>query len=363
MTCYVPLLPKEQQVLGLLNFVSSVNKTEPKKQDEVTAKNAPQHIETLIKESQNILNSNSQDTIGYFLSLFNLLSDKQQETVLKSITNDPKKNSSLKYQILDSIYRAASKNGALQKVVFLQLCEFSANSEDKSAVSNLGTIEERCNTLQLTKSEKAQVYKSVFTAVEKTSDANLKFEWGLNYLNLVEEVTKEAEEITTRFVNFAISSDQIFNFKNLYCLKPVLALKQTNEKLFNLFAIFSHGNWNNYKEFTSKQDVASMNFDHEALQKKIKLLTLASMNGTKSYAAISKEIEIPEDDVESFIISGISEDIFEVQIDQSERLVTFQETIFRSFNEQSWKKISDDLNSWKFNVQKLLTNLRSAQNH
>jgi len=104
--------------------------------------------------------------------------------------------------------------------------------------------------------------------------------------------------------------------------------------------------------------------DHNYCLKKIKLLTLvslASANSSVPYAHIAQELKIDEDQVETWVITAITENLIDAKIDQRSKTVYITRALHRVFTTAQWKELKTKLTQWKKNVNILLQSLQNVK--
>ncbi|KAK9240416.1 hypothetical protein V1525DRAFT_448251 [Lipomyces kononenkoae] len=138
--------------------------------------------------------------------------------------------------------------------------------------------------------------------------------------------------------------------------------------LVELLKIFASGTLADYKAFSAAHsDVFSTHgLDAEALTTKIRLLTLSTFAGsspslTLSYSSIASALEIPEEEVEFWIIDVIRAGLLQGKMSQLERKLFIHQVATRTFGEKEWDVIARQLNVWKTSLRNVLTVVRNAR--
>jgi len=106
----------------------------------------------------------------------------------------------------------------------------------------------------------------------------------------------------------------------------------------------------------------SVGISHDECLKKIRFLslaTLASENHEIPYSLVAETLNIPEEDVETWIILAISAGLIEAKMDQLRNIVVISRCTQRVFTIAQWKQLSDRLRVWKDNVRGLLHVVRT----
>lgn len=100
----------------------------------------------------------------------------------------------------------------------------------------------------------------------------------------------------------------------------------------------------------------------------IRLLTFLSLasQGYKEipYKTVADKLQIPLDDVESWVISAVSYNLVTAKMDQLEEVVMVEKYLVRSFGfgTQEWKELHMKLLEWKEHVKFVLDGLKECDN-
>jgi len=160
---------------------------------------------------------------------------------------------------------------------------------------------------------------------------------------------------------------------NTFLLDPLLSLKPVRflegELIHDLLSIFVSEKLQSYMQFyqNHKEFVTSQGLNHEQNMKKMRLLSfmqLAESNPEMSFTLLKDELQIEEDEVESFIIEVLKTKLVRARIDQRERKVHISSTMHRTFGRAQWQQLHDLLFTWRDNltlVQKNIGNISIAQ--
>jgi translation initiation factor 3 subunit M len=182
------------------------------------------------------------------------------------------------------------------------------------------------------------------------------------------ENASAAREDAQRCILSALADPNTFLLDPLLALKPVRFLE--GELIHDLLLIFVQEKLPAYLKFHKdhKEFVESqLSLNHEQNIKKMRLLTfmqLAETNPEMSFETIQNELQIEEDQVESFIIDVLKTKLVRARMDQAGRKVLVSSTMHRTFGRPQWLQLRDLLASWKANlssVQDGMKNVAAAQ--
>lgn len=121
------------------------------------------------------------------------------------------------------------------------------------------------------------------------------------------ENASHAREDAIRCIASALADPNTFLLDPLLSLKPVKFLE--GELIHDLLSIFVSDNLESYMKFYKdhKEFVTSQGLNHEQNMQKMRLLSfmqLAETNPEISFDVIKKELQLPAEEVEGFIIEG-----------------------------------------------------------
>jgi len=96
--------------------------------------------------------------------------------------------------------------------------------------------------------------------------------------------------------------------------------------------------------------------------KKMRLLTFlqtAENHKELTFDMIQKEMQIEQDEVESFVIEAVRTKMIRCKIDHLGRKVIIDSTAQRTFTRQHWQALKEKLELWKTNLAMINKNLGS----
>lgn len=170
------------------------------------------------------------------------------------------------------------------------------------------------------------------------------------------ENANQAKKDAQRCIVTALADPNTFLLDPLLSLKPIKALQ--GELIYELLNIFIKEKLSAYVKFhkSHKEFVNNLGLDYGQNVKKMKLLTfmqLAEHTNELSFETIQKELNISENDVESFIIDALKTKLVRARMDQSAKKVHISSTMHRTFDIPQWQQLRDILQSWKINLNSI----------
>lgn len=175
----------------------------------------------------------------------------------------------------------------------------------------------------------------------------------------------DAESITLAkdIVNRAITMENFFAFEDLLQYTAIQKLKGTASE-YELLDVFLNGTLTTYQTFATSHASLIKNADSNI--HKMRLLSLASLGSENlsrelTYADIAKNLQIPEEEVEMWVIDVIRAGLVEAKLDQLNKTVIVHRSIYRVFGQEQWKKLSTSLSAWKENLNEILAVVGNAK--
>ena len=127
------------------------------------------------------------------------------------------------------------------------------------------------------------------------------------------------------------------------------------------------GKLQDYRDFTSMPDkmtvFATFKINEDQCMKNMCLLSLVSLAGEHEeipYSAIASTLNIPEDNVEQWVIRAVSSGLMEAKMDQLRKVVLVERCAVRQFGKKEWGALKLRLDTWKANVKGVLDALEKS---
>lgn len=157
--------------------------------------------------------------------------------------------------------------------------------------------------------------------------------------------------------------------RKLTSLPAVAALQKSKPALHDLLKIFMDGKLQDYRDFTSMPDknsvFATFSLDESECAKNMCLLSLVSLAAEHEeipYSVIASTLDIKDDEVEQWVITGVSSGLMEAKMDQLRKVVLVERCVVRQFGSNEWAALKVRLDAWKTNVKGVLDALKHSGN-
>jgi translation initiation factor 3 subunit M len=179
----------------------------------------------------------------------------------------------------------------------------------------------------------------------------------------------EGRDLAKRTLIAALTNPTITDFNPLIDREAIQALRDSDAGLFDLLNIFASDDYSSYTDFVETNPLSSLNLPEsaaETLETKIRLLTLASLaagaaNRSLPYSTISDELQIPNEDVEMWVIDTIRAGLVEGKLSQLKQEFLVQRANYRVFGPKQWSEIQGRLMVWQGSLEGVLSLVKTER--
>ena len=220
--------------------------------------------------------------------------------------------------------------------------------------------------------DKRYMYKVCYEALKLAGMSQQAFQFNVKQLALYNGATQEemvsAESATVDVIVQAVRLPKLYRFDTLLELDTVKRFENHSEfnLLYQLISIFVRDELVAFTEFRAShgQVLTKYEIDPAIAEDKMRLLTFASL-GIESqdltYSMIASSLQIPESEVENWVIKAISSGLIDAKINQLKSSVAIYRSTQRMFTREEWQPLSERINIWKENIGDLLGSLRETR--
>lgn len=332
-------------------------------------------IEKIIEQKEIILTMDDErDAESCYRAIAIMLTTAETEQsienalklVIESISLSSDARIKLKLRILISLFNLMRTD--LSKFIVLRgIFSFASKTNYVHAVSKFhNRIVPWVQEWNLTVEQRRELFKLTSDVLQKDGQESSALHFLVKYLTTFEEYPSDVLASVTNAVINAIKSP-IASFTDRIALYEILSKNELkNDDLSNLvelLRILCSDTLGTYVSYSSKNSDLLSKYGISATDtlRVMRLLSLCSLCSTEpqiSYDSIAKELDVSVDDVELWVVEGISQGLLEASMDQFNASVTISRCSHRSFGLSQWTSVQERLREWKKSVTHVLDTMK-----
>lgn len=234
---------------------------------------------------------------------------------------------------------------------------------------------------QISEARKASALESVAAKLE-SSDPAKAYEFRkahLQYLSSNSAAAAGGTDVKAsveRTLSLALSLSKVFEFDWFLKLSVVDALSSGAPALVELIKILAQGSLADYKKWSSSNgsELSRLNVDAAQVERKVRLLEMAvlcskAVEGVKAgssqgaevaYSSIAQAIQVPEAEVESWVIDVIRAGLVSGKLSQVTQTFRVYRSTHRTFGTEQWKVLESRLQEWDTTLETIIGTLSSG---
>ncbi|KAK3995489.1 hypothetical protein QBC44DRAFT_389473 [Cladorrhinum sp. PSN332] len=295
--------------------------------------------------------------------------------LLKPVTSSPVHGFTLAANALSAIFNLIDQKDPLRYKVFQQIVRFiRQHGQFELLKPRLKNLDAWFSEWQISEPLQRELLVDVSDAAEDSGDEEEAYHYLLKAIatfdreDQEEIASEEAQRLSLKALKMAISSPTRFDFQDLRSLPSVQALNDSQPVYSQLLDIFTEQDLEDYNDFRDEHEgwIEKEKLDHDKLQRKMRLLTFASLaastpNREIPYANIAKALQIPSEDVEMWTIDVVRAKLVEGRLSQKQKVFLVHRTTYRVFGEKQWRELGTRVDQFKVVVDRLTSVVRKAQ--
>ena len=286
------------------------------------------------------------------------------------ITSSPSNGGGLALSILSTVFNTLPAENEFRFHILLSILRvIRQTSNFETLRPQLKQLDQWLETWESDEDDSRKLYLAVSDVASDVGESEQAYIYLLRALRTFpsEDVSSpEARELALRALKSALTHPTHFDFQDLTDLDAIQALRQTDPIYFQLLEIFNSDLLDDFNDFKDEHDgwVEESGLDSEALNRKMRLLTLASIAATAGqtrslpYAHISKALQIPAEDVEMWVIDIIRAGLVEGKLSQLNQTFLIHRSTYRVFGENQWREVASRLDMWRNSLEGVLQVIR-----
>ncbi|OZJ04933.1 hypothetical protein BZG36_02660 [Bifiguratus adelaidae] len=343
----------------------------------VEADNIDELYAKLVKDGKILLQVPDREYESCYNLLFAILcreeSDKTEgylKQICKDIVEDAGEKYIAKQRVLTNLYNILSTDSPLRHDVFVHILNLAAKHDEFDTIqAQLPHVDGWMSEWKINMNQRRDLYILISEKAKEAQEETLAYQYLVKALSTYQnpsEIDTNATELAKKAIILSVKTPSFYSFEELLQLAAVQSLKDTKE--YALLNVFLNDNLQAYKTFASSNSafLEQAGLSDEDNITKMRLLTLASLGSENlsrdlSYKMISEALEIPEEDVEMWVIDVIRAGLAEAKLNQLTKTVTIHKSQYRVFGPDQWKQLSQKLNNWKQSLSEILTVVGKAR--
>ncbi|KAF5393126.1 hypothetical protein D9757_001224 [Collybiopsis confluens] len=390
----------EEQIQELVNYILRNLPDEERAaairpfQDALAATDEKKTFAMVLEKIKGLGDGQEKEIEGFFnliyahlFTLFppNTPEAKQHIDALQAVISaQPTEQTLIKFRILSNLFNAIPRSSSLRLSVYNTILQIAvANDSIDILHLNPSDVNKWLNEWDISPEQKSAFLKSIVDAYTKSDQPLKAYEYSIIYVRSLSPSSEQGKSAAAQIITSALRLPSVFDFDPLFKLDPVLSLK--NDDLFGLLKIFLNDGLAEFNSWVSSHSgvLEKHNLDRTNLERKIRLLTLASLAfknvGTKlPYAKVAEAIEVDVSQVEKWVIDGqffifllsrlkltvrpvIRAGLVSGKLSQTTHSLHVTRATARTFEREQWQALESRLLAWKSGLSGVLEVVANAK--
>lgn len=354
---------------------------EPEKEGRPQETDKDAVLKKLVTNSSVLNNAAEKELQAAYNLLIHLVSQSEDpETYLppickyltQPITSSPANGTGIALGILGTIFNTIQPDDETRYYVLLAIVDLIKKSGNYDTLApQLKSLDEWMAEWELSPQEQRKLYLAISETAAACKNAESSYTYLLKALRTIQEdsASKEAHDLSVKALKAALQNDKQFDFQDLISLDSVQALRKSDQTWSEILEVFSAENFDDFSDFKENNSsfLADNNLDEDSLDRKMRLLTLASLSAQASqsrtlpYGQIAKGLDVPTDDVEMWVIDCIRSGLVEGKLSQQKQEFLIHRSTYRVFGDNQWREVASRLENWRSSLTNVLAVIRSQK--
>jgi len=332
--------------------------------------------------NSSILNSAAEKELqaAYNLLIHLVSQSEDPETYLppickfltQPITSSPANGTGIALGILGTIFNTIQPDDETRYYVLLAIVDLIKKSGNYDTLApQLKSLDTWMEQWELNPAEQRKLYLAISETAAACKNSESSYTYLLKALRTIQDeaASKEAHDLSLKALKAALQNDKQFDFQDLTSLDSVQALRKSDQTWSEILEVFSAENFDDFSDFKENNNsfISENNLDEDALDRKMRLLTLASLSAQASqtrtlpYGHIAKALDVPAADVEMWVIDCIRSGLVEGKLSQQKQEFLIHRSTYRVFGDHQWREVASRLENWRSSLTNVLAVIRAQK--
>ncbi|KAM0519965.1 hypothetical protein ACHAPE_003237 [Trichoderma viride] len=290
----------------------------------------------------------------------------------KPLINSPVHGAGLALNALVTIFNLLETNDPIRARVLMEILKFlKVHGLFDGLRTYLDKLPEWIVSWGIDIALERKIYEEVAEVALESGEETIAYEFILKALRSFDgegTSSEEAQRLSLRALKMAILSNTHFLFQDLRAIPSVQALNDSQPVYSQLLDIFAEQDLEDYNDFNDEHKgwVEEQKLDVEKLHRKMRLLTFASLAATTpsrevEYAKITKALQIPQEEIETWAIDVIRAGLVEGKLSQQRQMFLVHKVTYRVFGQKQYQELATRVDHWRSTLQNVLVVLQQEQ--
>ncbi|MCJ1311586.1 hypothetical protein MMC25_005259 [Agyrium rufum] len=288
------------------------------------------------------------------------------------ITSSPQNGPGLALSVLTTIFNILATDDETRFHVFQTILRLVRQSSTFDQLKpQLASLDAWLAAWESEEEERRQLYLMISDLADDASESTLAYVYLLKAIRTFpsdDSSSPEARNLALKALQTALGNSSHYDFSDLTALDAIQALRRSDPTHFELLEIFSADALDEYNDFRESHAswVEDQGLPTSVLERKMRLLTLASLAAASSsrslpYSQIATALQIPDEEVEMWVIDVIRAGLVEGKLSQLQKTFLIHRSTYRVFGDKQWVEVAGRLDTWRGSLESVLAVVRAER--
>ena len=284
----------------------------------------------------------------------------------------PNNGTALALQLLTTIFNTLPSDNDTRYHVFLAILRVVRSSTSYDVLRpQLKRLDAWIAQWETDEEDQRKLFLQIAEVAAEAGEEGESYSYLLRALRTIsadDASSQESHDLAIRALRAALIHPSHFDFQDLTSVDAIQALRQGEPDWFELLEIFNSELLDDYNDFLESHDdyLDKQSLPASVLHRKMRLLTLASLAASTSsrslpYLHISRSLQIPNEEVETWVIDVIRAGLVEGKLSQLNQTFLIHRTTYRVFGEKQWQEVQGRLDTWRASLEGVLAVVRAER--